>query len=116
MAIGVSRNSTNVRNIASRAPAPQLQEAARIRRRWVSHVPRTLALAALVVIALVVAAWNAHLAERLDRVEILVLAGFAIGFAALTLACDVELRAVLRRAIAFRTAAAKSPAAKRAAT
>ena len=116
MAIAVSRNSTNVRNIPSRAPVPLLQEGAGDRRRWVSHVPRTLAVAALAVIALAAAAWDARLLERLDRVEILVLAGFGIAFAALTLACDGELRAALRRATAFRTAAAKSPGAKRAAT
>lgn len=86
------------------------------RRRWVSHIPRTLALAAAVAAAVAGAAWDARLAERLDGAELAVLAGFGVAFVALTLACDAELRAALRHAFAVRRAAPKSPAGKRVAT
>ena len=84
------------------------------RRRWVSHVPRTVALAAAVVAAVGLGAWNANLLAHLDPLELATIALFAAGFAALTFACDAELRAALRSA--FRKAAAKSPGAKRVAT
>ena len=86
------------------------------RRRWVSHVPRTLALALAAVAAVALAAWDARLLERLEPAETLALALFAIAFAALTLACDTELRRALCASMRLRTAAAKSPGAKRAAT
>jgi len=85
------------------------------RRSWTTHIPRTVALAAAVVASVVAGAWNARLLERLEPAEIAVLVLFAASFVALTLACDAELRTALRRAISFRTAARKSPRAKRAA-
>ena len=84
------------------------------RRRWVSNVPRTLAVAATLIVASAFAAWDSRLLDRLDPAEVAALAAFAALFAILTLACDAELRAAQR--LALRTAAARSPGAKRAAT
>jgi len=84
-------------------------------RRWISNVPRTLCVAAGLVVALACAAWDARLLDRLDAAEVAALAVFAVLFAALTFACDAELREALRRAVRS-TAGAKSPGGKRAAT
>jgi len=84
------------------------------RRRWVSNIPRTLAVATTFVLAVAYALWDSRLLDRLDAAEVAALAAFAALFVAFTIACDAELRGELRRA--FRSAAAKSPGAKRAAT
>ena len=86
------------------------------RRRFVSDIPRTLLVAGLLAALFAAAAGQSTLLERLDADEAFLLASFAAAFAALTCACDGELRASVRRALGVRSTAAKSPAAKRAAT
>jgi len=109
MAATLPRNSTNVRNDA-------VQPEAATRRRWVADVPRTLAVALALAAFVAAAAWDAGLIDRLDGVERAVIAAFGAVVVVLVLGCDAELRAALARSRAFRTTAAKSPGAKRAAT
>ena len=85
-------------------------------RRWVSDIPRTLALAAGTAAFAALGAWESGLFDRLDALERGILAGFGLLFVVLTLACDAELRAAIARAALLRTRAAKSPGGKRAAT
>ena len=85
-------------------------------RRWVSDIPRTLAVAAAFAAFATLGAGESGLFDRLDALERGVLAGFGLLFVVLTLACDAELRAAIARAGSLRTRAAKSPGGKRAAT
>jgi pimeloyl-ACP methyl ester carboxylesterase len=93
------------------SPAPRLQEAA-----MKTDIPRTLALALGFFFVLALLGWRDGVFARLDAAELWALGAFAVGFAALTYACDPGVREALRAATRFRKAAAKSPAAKRAAT
>ena len=84
-------------------------------RRWVSDIPRTLAVAAAVAAFAVLGAWESGLFDRLDPLERGILAGFGMFFVVLTLACDAELRAAIAQPSSLRTRVAKSPGGKRAA-
>ena len=87
----------------------------------VTDAARTLRLALVFFGALALAGWGVDLFDRLGPVLTSALALFAAAFAMLTVACDRELRDYLR-AIGragrrrLRSAAAKSPGVKRAAS
>lgn len=68
--------------------------------------------------ALAAIAWADGVFARLEDETLLALAAFATAFAIATYVLDGQVRAFMDRAVsrAFRTARAKSPAAKRAAT
>lgn len=61
------------------------------------------------------AAWQGVF-DRLSAEHVAAIAAFAVAFASLALWLDAPLRGYVRRAIAVRRGAAKSPAPKRAAT
>ena len=90
-------------------------------RHAVTDAARTLRLALVFFGALALAAWRIDLFERLGTGLTTGLVAFAVSFALLTVACDRELRQHLR-AIGgagrrrLKSAAAKSPGVKRAAS
>ena len=88
-------------------------------RHAVTDASRTLRLAFAFFGALAFAAWRLDLFARLGPGLTATLAAFAVAFAVLTLACDRELRDHLRalgRTGRLRSAGAKSPGVKRAAS
>jgi hypothetical protein len=90
-------------------------------RSTVTDAARTLRVAIAFFGALSWLAWQSGVFDQVGPEVTAALVVFALGFAALTLACDREMRDYLRGMLTggrgrFRSAEPKSPAAKRAAS
>ncbi len=68
------------------------------------HTARAIALAIAFFGSLALLGWNAGVFAKLDRDELWILAGFTVGFSALTYAMDHQVRATVSAALRDRFA------------